>query len=106
MATALTVNQLSRDGSNLTTEDADLADGNTIAKDANQVLLVSMFSVVPCTVSVEVGTLVDGMAVPDREIVLTPGTVKLWTATNDYRKDDGLVHLQASAACSFGVYAF
>lgn len=106
MATALTVNQLSRDGSNLTTESADTVDGNTIAKDANQVLLISMFAAGACTVSIEVGALVDGMAVPDREIVLTPGTVKLWTATNDYRKDDGLIHLQASAACAFGVYEF
>ena len=104
MATALTVNQLTRDGGNLATEAADTVNGNTALKDVNKVMLISMFAVGACTVSITVATQVDGRSISDREIVLTPGAVKLWTATNDYRQDDGLVHLTASAACQFGVY--
>lgn len=100
------INLLSRAGTDLETFDADVVEGNSFNKDPNQVMLLAMFALQPCVVTVSVGEKVDGISVPPREFTLSPGIVKLWTVTNQYKQEDGNVLVHVSAPCKLAAYQF
>lgn len=100
------ISLLSRDGTDLVTVDADVQNGNSFMKDTNSVMLLAMFSLEPCVVTVSVGEKVDGLPVAARQFALTPGVVKLWTVSNAYKQEDGNVLVHVSAPAKLAAYAF
>jgi hypothetical protein len=104
--TPLALTHVALNGDNLVTQSCDPVNGNTVPW-AGDGLLMIFTAAVPCTVSVDVATLVDAsLTVAARSFVLTPGTSFIWyTDRQDiYAQADGTVHFDVSDACTVSLY--
>jgi hypothetical protein len=106
--TAVVPQDISRAGLAPTSAAPDVANGNQVVNDGSTFLYVKNTGGGACTISIKIPRTVDGVAVPDKTVVVPATTGERYIGpfgVGDYNQADGSVYYDASTATGVTVAA-